>query len=318
MQILVTGGAGFIGFHVAKALLERGDKVVVVDNFNDYYNPKIKYDRIKQIEKYKNLRVYKADISSYKKLERIFRKHGFDKICHMAAQAGVRYSLKDPFRYESWNSLGTLTLLELARKYKIKDFIYASSSSVYGGNEKVPFSEKDNVDRPVSFYAATKKSTELYAYVYHHLYGLNCTGLRFFTVYGPFGRPDMALALFVDNIIQGKPIDVYNYGKMKRDFTYIADAVKGVLAAIDKPFSYEIFNLGNNKTIELNYFIECIEKELGREAKKNLMPIQPGDVPVTYADIKKAKKMLGYNPKTSIEEGIKKFIDWYKKYKGLG
>ncbi|MBW2992605.1 GDP-mannose 4,6-dehydratase [Candidatus Woesearchaeota archaeon] len=311
-KILVTGGAGFIGFYIVKALLDRGDSVVIVDNFNDYYNPKLKYARIKQIKGSKNLVVYRKDISKYKDMEKIFRKHKFDKICHMAAQAGVRYSLKDPIRYEIWNNLGTLNLLELCRKFGIKDFVYASSSSVYGGNKKIPFSEKDNVDSPISFYAATKKTNELYAHVYSHLYGLNCTGLRFFTVYGPFGRPDMALFNFVKRITEGKHIEVYNYGKMKRDFTYITDIVSGVLAAIDKPFSYEIFNLGNNKPVELNKFIKIIEKELGKKAKKKLMPIQPGDVPVTYANIDKAKKMLGYRPKTSIEEGVRKFIKWFK------
>jgi UDP-glucuronate 4-epimerase len=313
--ILVTGGAGFIGFHVAKALLERGESVVIVDNFNDYYDPKLKYSRIDKIKKNKNLVVYKLDISNLNDLEKIFKKHKFDKICHLAAQAGVRYSLQDPFRYELWNNMGTLNMLEMARKYLVKDFVYASSSSVYGGNKKVPFSEKDNVDTPISFYAATKKSNELYAYVYHHLYGMNCTGLRFFTVYGPWGRPDMALFKFVKAIEKGEPIEVYNHGKMKRDFTYISDAVSGVLAAIDKPFGYEIFNIGNNNPIELNKFIALIEKEMGKKAEKKMLEMQKGDVPVTYADIKKAKKMLGYNPKISVEEGIKRFVDWYKGWK---
>jgi len=234
--ILVTGGAGFIGFHVAKALLDREDSVVIVDNFNDYYDPKLKYDRINEIKKNKNLVVYKIDISDYKKLEEVFKKQKFDKICHLAAQPGVRYSLKDPFRYELWNNLGTLNLLELAKEYKVKDFVYASSSSVYGGNKKIPFSEQDDVSHPISIYAATKKTNELYAYVYHHLYGLNCTGLRFFTVYGPWGRPDMATFKFVESIIAGKPIEVYGFGKMKRDFTYISDIVTGVLQRLTNPF----------------------------------------------------------------------------------
>ncbi len=317
MEVLVTGGAGFIGFHVAKALLKRGDKVVIVDNFNDYYDPKIKYERINQIKNNKNLRVYRTDISNYKKLEKIFKKHKFNKICHLAAQAGVRYSLKNPFRYEKWNNIGTLNLLELTKKYKIKDFVYASSSSVYGGNKKIPFSEKDDVDNPISLYAATKKSNELYAHVYHHLYGLNCTGLRFFTVYGPWGRPDMALFKFVKNILKGKTIEVYNYGKMKRDFTYISDAVKGVLAAIDNPFPYEIINLGNNKPIELKKFISIIEKELGKKAKMNLMSIQQGDVLSTCANINKAKKLLGFKPQVSIEEGVRNFIEWYISFYGV-
>ena len=202
--------------------------------------------------------------------------------------------------------------MELARKFKVKDLVYASSSSVYGGNKKIPFSEKDEVNNPISFYAATKKSNELYAYVYHHLYGLNCTGLRFFTVYGPWGRPDMAIFKFAKNILNEKPIDVYNNGNMRRDFTYITDIVVGVLAAIDKPFPYEIFNLGNNKPIELNKFIEIIEKELGKKANKNMLPMQPGDVPITYANIEKAKKLLNYDPKIKIEEGIKRFVGWFR------
>src|SRR3989344_1294375 len=239
MKYLVTGGAGFIGYHTAKFLLERNDNVVIVDNFNEYYDPSLKEARISNLKNYPNLEVIKADILDFEVMEKIFKNHKFDKICHLAAQAGVRYSLKDPFRYELWNNLGTLNVLELAIKYNVKDFVFASSSSVYGGNKKIPFSEEDRVDNPISFYAATKKSNELCAYVYHHLYNLNCTGLRFFTVYGPWGRPDMALFKFVKNIIEEKSIDVYNHGNMKRDFTYISDIVKGVLAAIDNPFAYE-------------------------------------------------------------------------------
>src|SRR3989344_2056336 len=240
--VLVTGGAGFIGFHVSMALLNRGDKVVIVDNFNDYYSPALKHARAKKLinsSDSKSLKIYKLDISKFKNIEKVFKKYKFDKICHLAAQAGVRNSLKDPFKYESWNNLGTLNLLELSKNYSVKDFVFASSSSVYGGNKKIPFSEEDRVDNPISFYAATKKSNELCAYAYHHLYNLNCTGLRFFTVYGPWGRPDMALFKFVKNIIEEKSIDVYNHGNMKRDFTYISDIVKGVLAAIDNPFAYE-------------------------------------------------------------------------------
>ncbi len=310
--ILVTGGAGFIGFHVTKVLLERGDKVIIVDNFNDYYDPKIKHARMSQIKKHKNLKIYKSDISDFKSLMKIFKKYKFDKICHLAAQAGVRYSIKDPFRYELWNNLGTLNVFEAAKRNNVKDIVYASSSSVYGGNKKVPFSEDDNVDSPVSFYAATKKCNELYAHAYSHLYGLNCTGLRFFTVYGPWGRPDMALFKFTKNIIEGKPIDVYNRGNMKRDFTYVADIVKGIIAAINKPQKYAIFNLGNNKPIKLGKFIQIIEKTIGKKAKKNLMPMQAGDVMVTYADIKKSKKILKFNPETNIEEGIANFIKWYR------
>jgi UDP-glucuronate 4-epimerase len=316
-KILVTGGAGFIGFHVANALLMQGTKVVIVDNFNDYYDSKLKYDRIKQLKKSKNkknLKVYKIDILNYKKLQKIFKKHKFDKVCHLAAQAGVRYSLKNPFIYEQSNNIGTLNLLELCKKNKIKHFVFASSSSVYGGNKKIPFSEEDKVDNPVSFYAATKKSNELYAYVYHNLYGLNCTGLRFFTVYGPWGRPDMGCFKFVKNIIEEKTIDVYNYGNMKRDFTYVGDIVEGIISALDKSKGYNIFNLGNNQPISLGKFITTIERISEKKAKKKMMPMQPGDVPITYADITKAKKLLNYNPQTNIEEGLKKFIEWYESY----
>ena len=313
-KILVTGGAGFIGFHLTKALLEQGHKVVVVDNFNNYYDPQIKYQRIDLIKDNKNLKVYETDISNYQELEKIFKKEKIDKICHLAAQAGVRHSLTDPFRYELWNSLGTLNLLELARHYNVKDFIFASSSSVYGGNESETFSENDNVDRPISLYAATKKSNEEYAYTYHHLYGLNCTGLRFFTVYGPWGRPDMALFKFAKKILNNQPIDVYNYGKMQRDFTYITDIVDGLLAAIENPFAYEIFNLGNNQPIELIKFIELIESALNKKAEKNMLPIQPGDVPKTCANIAKAQKMLNYQPQVNIEKGIDNFMKWFKEY----
>jgi len=312
VNILVTGGAGFIGFHVAKALLERGDKVTIIDNFNDYYDVRLKEARIKELGN--NVEVIKADISDYNIMNNIFKNHKFNKICHLAAQAGVRYSLENPLAYEKSNILGTMVMLEMARKHNIKDFVFASSSSVYGNNKKTPFSENDNVDKPISLYAATKKSSELLAYTYHHLYKINCTGLRFFTVYGEFGRPDMALFKFVKNILEDKPIDVYNYGKMKRDFTYISDIVQAVLAAVDNPFPYEIINLGNNNPIELSYFIECIENALGKKAKKNMMPMQQGDVIITYADISKAEKLLSYKPKIKIEEGIKRFVKWYKCY----
>jgi len=312
MNILVTGGAGFIGFHVAKALLGRGDNVVIIDNFNDYYDVKLKEARIKELGKHDNLDVIKADISDYDTMNIIFKKHKFNKICHLAAQAGVRYSLENPLAYEKSNILGTLVMLEMAKKYNVKYFVFASSSSIYGNNKKTPFSEEDNVDYPVSLYAATKKSSELLAYTYHHLYSLNCTGLRFFTVYGPWGRPDMAYFKFTKAILEDKPIDVYNYGKMKRDFTYISDITDGILAAIDNPFPYEIINLGNNKPIELSYFIECIENALKKKAKKNMMPMQPGDVKITYANIKKAEKLLNYKPKVKIEEGINRFVGWYK------
>ena len=309
MNILVTGGAGFIGFHVVKALLARGDSVVVVDNLNDYYDPQLKKDRLAQISS--QVTFYEIDISDYKKLEEVFAKHCFDKVCHLAAQAGVRYSLENPFAYERANMLGTLNILELMRKDNIKDLVYASSSSVYGGNTKVPFSVEDSVDQPISLYAATKRANELYTHVYHHLFGLNCFGLRFFTVYGPWGRPDMALFKFVKAIKENKPIDVYNHGKMQRDFTYINDIVSGILLSLDKVQGYDIFNLGNSNTVELLRFIEIIEQNLGKIAEKNMLPMQAGDVSTTSADIAHTKEVLGWEPQVNIEEGIKRFIDWY-------
>lgn len=313
MKILVTGGAGFIGFHVARALALRGDEVVVVDNFNDYYDVSLKKARAAELEKLKkNVLLVKADVSEYAAMEKLFSKNKFDKICHLAAQAGVRYSLEKPFVYEKSNILGTLVLLEMARHHEIKDFIFASSSSVYGNNKKTPFSEKDRVDSPVSLYAATKKSCELIAYSYHSLYGINCIGLRFFTVYGPWGRPDMAIYKFVKSIKERKPIEVFADGELKRDFTFIDDIVKGVLAAIDKPLPFEIINLGNNKPVTVNKLIELIEKEIGMKAEKKLLPAQPGDVEVTYADISKARKLIGWKPTTTIEEGLKRFVEWYE------
>lgn len=310
--ILVTGIAGFIGSWTAEKLLERGDKVVGVDNFNDYYDVSIKRNRIGKFKG--DFKLYESDITDYKAMERIFNENKIDKVCHLAAQAGVRYSLTNPFTYESTNVLGTLNFLELCRHKGVKTIVYASSSSVYGNNKKTPFSVEDNVDHPISLYAATKKTNELMAYTYHHLFGLHCTGLRFFTVYGPWGRPDMALFKFTKAILEDKPIDVYNFGKMKRDFTFITDIVAGILASLDKEYPYEIFNLGNSNTVELMYYIECIEKELGKKAKKNLLPMQPGDVPESFADIERSRKMLGFDPKVKIEEGIHQFILWYKSY----
>lgn len=314
-KILVTGVAGFIGSAVAKALLKRGDEVIGIDNMNDYYDPKLKEDRIEHFFKdEENFKFFIADISDYESMQILFSEYKIDKICHLAAQAGVRYSLENPHAYLKSNIDGTLNLFELARKYKIKDVIYASSSSVYGGNEKTPFSTEDPVNKPISLYAATKRADELMAYTYHHLFGINMTGLRFFTCYGPWGRPDMALFKFTKAIIEDEEIDVYNFGKMKRDFTFITDIVDGVIKALDKSYPYEIFNLGNNNTVELNYFIEVIEKELGKKAEKNLCEIQPGDVPETFADIKSSKEKLNFEPKVKIEEGIKKFVEWYKEY----
>lgn len=314
-KILVTGGAGFIGQAVAKKLLERGDKVVVVDNFNDYYDPELKKARANYLkENFPGVEIYKIDITDYEALDKLFKIKKFDKICHLAAQAGVRYSLENPFTYLENNSRGTLNLLELCRHHKVKDFIFASSSSVYGNNKKMPFMEEDQVDQPISLYAATKKSNEEMAYTYHHLFGLHCTGLRFFTVYGPWGRPDMALYKFADNIMKGKQIDVYNHGNMARDFTYIDDIVSGVIAAIDKSLPYEIFNLARGQSIKLTYYISELEKNLGKEAYRNLMPMQAGDVQVTSADISKARKLLDYEPSVSVEEGIANFVEWFKDY----
>jgi UDP-glucuronate 4-epimerase len=310
--ILVTGIAGFIGSSTAHKLAERGDTVVGVDNFNSYYDPTLKRARAKRLEG--KATIHEADITDLEAMKKVFSKHKIDKVCHLAAQAGVRYSLENPFAYEHANNIGTLNLLEICRHSGIKSFIYASSSSVYGGNTKTPFSVEDNVDKPISLYAATKKYNELMAYTYHHLYGLNTTGLRFFTVYGPWGRPDMALFKFTKATLKGEPIDVYNYGKMKRDFTYISDIVAGILASLDKSYPYEIFNLGNNNTVELNYFIECVEKELGKKAQRNMLPLQPGDVPETSADIEHSRRRLGFEPKVKIEQGIKEFIQWYRDY----
>lgn len=310
MKILVTGGAGFIGFHVAKALIERGDEVVIVDNLSDYYDVELKKSRLQQLSE--KVKFYQIDISNYDALRIVFSENKFDKICNLAAQAGVRYSLENPFAYEKTNNKGLLNILELMKEFRVKDLVFASSSSVYGGNTKVPFSESDPVDMPVSLYASTKKFNELMAHTYHHLYGFNCFGLRFFTVYGPRGRPDMALFKFTKNILEGKPIDVYNHGDHERDFTYITDIVDGVLRSIDRVQGYDIFNLGNNCCVNLKYFISLIEKELGQEAEKNMLPMQKGDVHKTYADISKAKEILGWEPKVKIEEGIKSFITWYK------
>jgi UDP-glucuronate 4-epimerase len=312
--ILVTGIAGFIGSHVSKTLLKRGDQVIGIDNFNSYYDPKLKEDRIKKFLKGLSPKIYRVSINNQTELKKVFAENKIDKICHLAAQAGVRYSLENPNVYIESNILGTHYLLELAREYNIKDFVFASSSSVYGGNKKIPFSEADPVDQPISLYAATKKANELEAYVYHHLFNLSIIGLRFFNVYGPWGRPDMALFKFVKAILADQPIDVYNYGKMKRDFTYIDDIVSGAVAAIDHCQNYQIINLGNNEPIDLEDFIKTIEENLGKEAQKNYLPLQIGDVVETYADIRKAKKILSWKPKTDINEGIKNFISWYKDY----
>lgn len=313
--ILITGGAGFIGSHLADPLLDRGDTLILVDNFNDYYDPSLKRSRVAVIkEKYPTVTVYEQDFAEIEGMRKIFAAHKIDKICHLGAQAGVRYSLTNPFAYTHSNIIGTTVIFELAKEFKVPTVVYASSSSVYGGNKKVPFSEKDAVDKPVSLYAATKKSCELIAHTYHHLYGIKCTGLRFFTVYGAWGRPDMAYFSFTKNILEGKPIKVFNHGKMKRDFTFIGDIVPGIIAALDKEYEYEVFNLGNSQTVSLMEFIETIENLLGVTAKKEMTEMQAGDVVETFADVSKAKEMLGYSPGTTIKEGLQVFIEWYKEY----
>ncbi|MBI4053849.1 MAG: GDP-mannose 4,6-dehydratase [Candidatus Doudnabacteria bacterium] len=313
-KILVTGGAGFIGAHVAKRLLDEGHKVVIIDNFNDYYSPVLKEARIENMLSGYSFELHRINLIDLPTLEKVFLKGKFDKICHLAAQAGVRYSLTRPEVYEESNVKGFLNILECVRRFQVKTLIYASSSSVYGGNTKLPFSESDPVERPLSLYGATKRANELMAYSYHHLFGISTTGLRFFTVYGPFGRPDMALFLFTKAITNDKPIQVFNGGKTKRDFTYIDDIVSGVIAALERSYSYEIINLGRGQSQHLENFITEIEKSLGKKAERELLPLQPGDVLETFADISKAKAMLNYDPKVSIDEGIKKFVDWYNEY----
>jgi UDP-glucuronate 4-epimerase len=315
MKILVTGSAGFIGANVAKALLERGDEVIGVDNFNDYYDVSLKEYRNKELEGYDNFKLYRINIENKEELEKVFKENKIDKVCHLAAQAGVRYSIDNPYVYGTTNCAGFINVIHLSKEAGIKHFIYASSSSVYGDNEKVPYSEDDIVEQPVSLYAATKRANELMAYTYHHLYDMNTIGLRFFTVYGPAGRPDMAYFKFANKMSKGDAIDVYNYGKdLKRDFTYIDDIVDGVLRAIDCDYNYEIFNLGKGSPDELGEFINLLEKYLGIKAKKNLLPMQPGDVMITYADTTKTEKMLGYKPNITLDEGLKKFADWYREY----
>ena len=312
MAILITGTAGFIGFHTAKRLLEEGEIVRGVDNFNEYYDINLKETRNKILEGFANFKVYRIDLANYSELAKVFEEKKIERVIHLGAQGGVRYSLSNPGLYERSNITGTLHIFELSRRHRVKNIIYASSSSVYGGNTKIPFSEDDPVDKPISFYAMTKRANELLAYTYHHLYGMKMTGLRFFTVYGEWGRPDMAMWKFTKNILEGKEIEVYNFGNMKRDFTYVADIVEGILLALRKEFDHEIINLGNNNPVALNYFIELIEKATGKQANKNMMEMQPGDISVTCADISKAKRLMGWEPKTSIEEGIKRFVEWFQ------
>jgi len=349
MKILVTGSAGFIGYHLVKKLVETKHKIVGLDVINDYYDLRVKYGRldmcgihiqnikhnvIVQSSKHKNYKFIKLDLSDQKNIYHLFENEKFDVVVNLAAQAGVRYSITNPDAYLQSNIIGFYNILEACRQNKIKHLVFASSSSVYGWNEKLPFSTSDNVDHPISLYAASKKSNELLAHSYSALYNIPTTGLRFFTVYGPWGRPDMALFLFAKNIIKGKPIDVYNHGNMMRDFTYIDDIVEGIVRVIDKPAKpnmnwngekpdpgssrapYKIYNIGNNAPVSLLDFIEAIEKAVGKKAIKNLMPLQPGDVPSSHADVTDLVNDLGYKPETSIQEGINSFIKWYMKFYG--
>tara|TARA_Y100001958_G_scaffold145286_1_gene123895 strand:- start:553 stop:1524 length:972 start_codon:yes stop_codon:yes gene_type:complete len=313
-KILVTGCAGFIGMHLSKALLEIGHDVIGVDNLNNYYDVKLKNDRLRILKRYERFSFSKIDISNKKALENVFITSSINKVVNLAAQAGVRYSLVNPNSYIKSNVLGFMNILECCRHYDIKGLIYASSSSVYGGNKKIPFSELDRVDNPISIYASTKKSNELMAFSYNHLFKLNSTGLRFFTVYGPWGRPDMAMYIFVKKIIENKPIQIFNYGKMKRDFTFIDDIISGIVSSINNNHQYEIFNLGNNKSENLMDIVSIIENKLGKKAVIDFQNMQPGDVQKTYADIEIAKNKIGYDPKTSVSIGLEKFIDWYLEY----
>lgn len=315
-SFLVTGSAGFIGFHVARALLTHGAQVVGLDNYNDYYSPALKRDRDRELRGYPQFTSIEADLTDLSALESLFQTYAPQKICHLAAQAGVRYSLINPFSYQKANLEGFLNLLELAKRFKVERFVYASSSSVYGGLTELPFSEEQRVDTPISLYAATKRADELMAHAYTHLFGLATVGLRYFTVYGPWGRPDMAMWLFTEAMLAGRPIKVFNFGNMQRDFTYIDDAGHGTLAALMVPGlkPYEIFNLGNHRSEQLAKVIALLEQELGVTAQQELLPIQPGDVPATFADISLAQAKLGFQPTTTLEVGIPRFIHWYKEY----
>jgi UDP-glucuronate 4-epimerase len=332
MKILVTGAAGFIGFHTAKQLLERGDTVVGLDNFNDYYDVSLKESRATVLDDFEKFSMARIDLADREAMEALFAKQKFDKVIHLAAQAGVRYSIENPHSYIESNIVGTLHILEGCRHNDVEHLTYASSSSVYGANTTMPFSIHQNVDHPLALYGATKKANELMAHTYSNLYGLPTTGLRFFTVYGPYGRPDMALFLFTKNIIEGKPIDVFNYGKHKRDFTYIDDIVEGVVRTSDhtaqpnenwdpaKPdpgtsmAPYRIYNIGNAQPVELMSYIGAIEDCLGKKAEKNLLPLQAGDVPDTWANTEDLVADVDYQPSTPVEVGVKNFVDWYLEF----
>ena len=331
-KFLVTGAAGFIGFHTSRRLLEEGLEVVGLDNLNDYYSVELKQDRLAILQKYDRFEFAKGDLADKELVEKVFAREKPEVVINLAAQAGVRYSLKNPHTYVDSNLVGFVNILEGCRHNDVQHLIFASSSSVYGANEKVPYETSDNVDHPVSLYAATKKSNELLAHSYSHLYDLPTTGLRFFTVYGPWGRPDMALFIFVRKMLNDEPIEVFNYGDMKRDFTYVDDVVEGIYKLCFQPAEpdenwdgedpnpgtskapYRIYNIGNNSPVELMDFIECIEEELEMEADKEFKPMQPGDVKITYADVEDLIEDIGYAPDTPLEEGVKKFIEWYRDY----
>lgn len=313
-MILVTGSAGFIGYHLSKHLLERGDSVIGLDNINDYYDVQLKQDRLKQVEEHPNFTFHKLDLCDREGMEDLFAKNKITRICHLAAQVGVRYSLENPYQYQKSNLEGFLNIIELARQHEVKNFIYASSSSVYGGNKKVPFSTNDRTDEPLSFYGATKKSNELTASAYHHIYGLPVTGLRFFTVYGPWGRPDMAPFIFTRKIINGETINVFGHGKMKRSFTYIDDIIQGIVLCLDKPQPCALYNIGNDRTEELEAFIRTIEGITGEKAVKKYCDKHSVEMTETSADIEPIKNDLGYCPTTNIDSGMKQFVDWYRKY----
>jgi len=332
VKLLVTGAAGFIGFHTSKLLLERGEDVVGLDNLNEYYDVTLKHARLAVLSKYPKFKFVKIDLADREGMAELFATEKFNRVIHLGAQAGVRYSIQEPFAYISSNVMGTMTVLEGCRHNEVEHLVYASTSSVYGANTRMPFSVHHNVDHPLSLYAATKKSTELMAHTYASLYGLPVTGLRFFTVYGPFGRPDMALFLFTKNILAGKPIDVFNFGHHRRDFTYVGDIVEGVVRAMDRVAApnpewnserpdpgtsrapYRLYNIGNQQPVELMRYIEVLEDCLGRKAEKNLLPLQQGDVPDTWADVEDLVTDVGYRPGTPVEQGVRSFVDWYLDY----
>jgi UDP-glucuronate 4-epimerase len=315
MRIFLTGAAGFIGFHTAQHLLKRGDEVIGLDAVTPYYDPALKEKRLTMLAEHKNFTFVRGSINDRKTVRECMK--GCDRVCHLAALAGVRYSFEHPEEYIATNIDGFFEMIDESRLQKIPGFIYASSSSVYGGNQTFPQKETDRTDDQLSLYGQNKKDNELMAHVYHKLYGLNVTGLRFFTVYGPWGRPDMALFLFTDAILHDRPIKVFGHGKMQRDFTYVDDIVSGVVASIDKNYPEEVFNLGAGHTEELMDYITMVEKTLGKEAKKELLPMQPGDTTRSEPDISKARQMLGYNPQTTIREGVPRFVQWYREYHGL-